>query len=369
MARKKNVKKYYDLNPILETNAQYCMVIGERSNGKTFAGLEYILNDYWKNGNEGAIVRRWIDDFRRKRGASLFNGLADAGRIEEITNGKWEFAWYWNSAWYLARYNEAGEREREDNPFCYAFAISAQEHDKSTSYPRIKTVLFDEFLTRSNYLPDEFVLFMNTLSTIIRGNDDVKIFMFGNTVNKYSPYFEEMGLTNVKSQRKGTIDVYNYGDSNLKVAVEYCAEKDKSINKSDVYFAFDNPRLNMITGHGSSWEIDIYPHCPCKYNPSDILFTYFIIFDRETLQCEIIQKEDLLFTFIHRKTTDLKDTKNDLIFTTDWNVRPNYRRNILYPIDNLGKRIKSFFQMDKVFYQSNEVGEIVNNYAMWCKTN
>ena len=27
------------------------------------------------------------------------------------------------------------------------------------------------------------------------------------------------------------------------------------------------------------WELDIYPHLPIKYNPKDVLFTYFIEFD------------------------------------------------------------------------------------------
>ena len=64
----------------------------------------------------------------------------------------------------------------DKQPFCYAFALSELEHDKSTAYPNVTTVLFDEFLSRKSYLPDEFVLFMNTLSTIIRERDNVKIY-------------------------------------------------------------------------------------------------------------------------------------------------------------------------------------------------
>ena len=135
------------------------------------------------------------------------------------------------------------------------------EHDKSTSYPDVTTVIFDEFLTRQSYLPDEFILFQNVLSTIIRGRRDVTIFMLGNTVNKWSPYFAEMGLKHVKEMEVGSIDVYTYGDSELTVAVEFTGSRHSS-KASDVYFAFDNPRLNMITGSEGSWEMAIYPHCP-----------------------------------------------------------------------------------------------------------
>ena len=98
-----------------------------------------------------------------------------------------------------------------ETPFAFGFAITSQEHDKSTSYPNVRTILYDEFLTRNAYIPDEFVLFCNVLSTVIRQRDDVKIFMLGNTVNKYCPYFKEMGLNNITKQKQGTIDIYKYG--------------------------------------------------------------------------------------------------------------------------------------------------------------
>ena len=188
------------------------------------------------------------------------------------------------------------------------------EHDKSTAYPKIRNILFDEFLSRTMYLTDEFVLLMNVFSTIIRQRTDVKIFMLGNTVNKYCPYFREMGLTNIKSMKPGQIDVYKYGDSGLQVAVEYTAETKSK--ESNVYFAFNNPRLQMITG--GKWEIDIYPHSPCKFREKDIKFSYFIDFSDSLLQCDIVYKEGKYFTFIHPKTTPIKNKEKQLIYTTDF---------------------------------------------------
>jgi hypothetical protein len=211
---------------------------------------------------------------------------------------------------------------------------------------------------------------MNVLSTIIRDRDNVKIFMMGNTVNQYCPYFAEMGLTHIKEMKKGDIDVYEYGESGLTVAVEYTDSPNKEGKKSDKYFAFNNPKLSMITG--GAWEIAIYPHCPCKYKPRDVLYTYFIIFDREMLQCEIIftkdeRDNDVLFTFIHRKTSELKDPDHELIYSPEYSPLPNRRRKITKPTDERERKIASFFGKDKVFYQDNTVGEIVRNYIMWCQ--
>lgn len=359
--------KYYSLDNILSYKAVYNMIIGERSNGKTYAVFKRIIQRFCETGEQAALVRRWQDDFRGKRGDAMFLALAKNHEIETATNGEWTDVYYYASKWFFCRYDEKGNRETAETPFCWGFAISAMEHDKSTSYPNITTIVFDEFISRMSYLPDEFVLFMNVVSTIVRDRTNVEIFMLGNTVNKYCPYFNEMGLTHVKDMKPGNIDLYRYGDSDLTVAVEYCTStRDGKGKPSDMYFAFDNPKLQMITG--GAWEIDIYPHCPIKYKPKDVLFTYFIQFNGDTLQCEIVLVGDIYFTFIHRKSGEIKNPETDLIFTPDHSPRPNYRRKITKPTTNIEKKIAQFYATDKVFYADNEIGEIVRNYILWCTT-
>lgn len=357
--------KYYSLDPILSRNAQYNVIFGERSNGKTFAALEYGLKKYIQTGERMAYIRRYAMDFKGKRGQQLFEGLVGAGVVEKLTKGEWTTIHYYSGRWWLAKTGEDGKPILDNDPFCYGFSISEMEHDKSTNYDSVTTIIFDEFLSRSFYLNDEFVLFMNVISTIIRMRDNVKIFMLGNTVNKYCPYFKEMGLTHVAQMDKGSIEVYSYGESKLKVAVEYADSPVKGGAKpSDHYFAFNNPKLNMITG--GAWEIALYPHCPFKYKPKDIVFTYFIEFDDVLLQCEIVMVNGNDFTFIHKKTTPLQDENNDLIFTTRYDPRPNFVRNIRKPNSELESRIGMYFRKEKVFYQDNEIGEVVRNYLQFC---
>lgn len=354
--------KYYSLKNILTKNAQYNVIFGERSNGKTYAVLRYGLERFVKHGEQLAIVRRWQDDFTGKRGLTMFDAIVSNGEVTRLTDGAWTGIYYYGSRWYLCRYEDE-KRIVHDIPFAYGFSISSMEHDKSTAYPNITTICFDEFLTRTAYLPDEFVLFMNVVSTIVRHRTNVKIFMLGNTVNRYCPYFKEMGLTHVKEMTPGTIDLYKYGDSALLVAVEYTLPN-RSGKASDLYFAFDNPKLSMITG--GAWEIDIYPHCPVKYTPGEVLFTYFIEFSGDLLQCEIVNHDNMFFTFIHRKTTPLKNPEQDVIYTPEYSPFPNYHRKITKPLTPIEKKITEHFLKDKVFYSDNEVGEIVRNYLIWC---
>lgn len=356
------LKNPYRLTRILSHKAQYNVIVGERSNGKTFAALEYGIQQYAAYGKQTAIVRRWTEDISGKRGSTMFDGLVAADVVKRETKGEWTGVYYYASKWYFCRY-EDDKRIQSEEPFAYGFAISAMEHDKSTSYPKITTIVFDEFITRGMYLPDEFVLFCNVVSTIVRQRRDVTILMLGNSTSINCPYFTEMGLTHIRTQQEGAIDVYRYGDSELTVAVERTAAS-KQGKDSDLYFAFDNPKLQMITG--GSWEMEIYPHCPCRYKPKEVVMRYFIKYNEDLLQCEIVQHEALCFTFIFPKTTPLKDTDTDVIFSPDYDARQNWHRYITKPRSRLERIIASFFLKDKVFYADNQTGELVRGYLNWC---
>lgn len=359
--------KFWDIRNILSKHAKYNVIFGERSNGKTYGVLQYGLEQYFEHGSRLGIIRRWEEDFRGKQANTMFDALIENGVVNKLSKGKWNSIIYQSHRWYLCKRDLTNPKNVviDEEPFAYAFALSSDEHYKSSSYPKIRTILFDEFLTRGTYLPDEFIKFTSILSTIIRLRDDVIIFMCGNTVNQYSPYFVEMGLTNIKNMTRGKIDLYSYGDSGLTVAVEFSDFPTKE-KKSNVYFAFNNPKLEMIKS--GAWEMDIYPHLPVKYKPKDIEYMYFIVFDNQTLQCEIINIDDMSFTYIHRKTTEIKDNNGYyMVYSQETNPKPNYRKKITKPVYPIEKIIVSYFIKDKVFYQDNEIGELVRNYLEWCR--
>lgn len=357
--------KYYSLNKINKKNATYNVIFGERSNGKTYATLKQALENYFNDGSQFAYIRRWSVDVQPKRMNNLFNAIIEDGYLEKLSGGKFTAIFYRTGRFYLCTYNDKGKPiYNEEDIIGYAFSLSENEHNKANSYPRVTNIIFDEFLTNKIYLPDEFMLFMNTVSTIVRQRTNVKIYMLGNTVNKFCPYFKEMGLTNILSMKQGSIDLYTYGDSKLKVAVEY-ADSKKKFKKNNFYFAFNNPKLKMITG--GAWELNIYPHAPVKWRPKNIIFTYFIDFNDNIYQCEIINKDDNVFTYIHEKTTPIKNPDKDIIYTLDYNPKINYNVNILKPLTDYQNKITWFYTHDRVYYQDNNVGDAINNYLKICK--
>ena len=360
--------KYYDITKLMNTGAKYMICYGERSNGKTFQALLYGFKEYVKHGSKVAIIRRFREDFKGKRGGAYWDNLVYDGNghnhIKELTNGKYDTVTYISGRWFLAYFDVDQQKLiTAPEPFAYAFALTEMEHEKGNSYPQIRTVLFDEFMTRGSYLPDEFILFMNTLSTIIRSRNDVKIIMAANTVSQYCPYWEEFGIDQkVRTMKKGDIAIIKFGDSGLTMGVEYC-DSPNTQKDSDIYFAFDNPKLKMITQ--GEWELDIYPHLMTKHEKKDIIFSYFVIFKEHVLQADIILKQNETYTFIHRKTTPIKDEDKDIVFTTEAAHKVNYLGRLTKPTTKVGKKIYYYFVDNKVFYADNTIGEIMSHYLDW----
>jgi hypothetical protein len=358
--------EFYDIRKLIKDypEAFYYVVFGERSNGKTYSALDYAIERYKKTGEQFAYVRRWGEDIRKKNLGTLFSGHTENGRISSIFNGEWNQIYYGSSKFYLERRSENGETEKSDDNCGFAFDLNSMEHYKSTSFPRVTTIIFDEFMSRNGYLPNEWILFANTLSTIIRHRDNVKIIMLGNTVNKYCPYFSEMGLNHIKDQKPGTVDVYHYGDTGLTVVTEYTGSSVKHGGKaSDVYFSFDNPELKMITG--GAWEIAIYPHLDVKYRPKDVMAVFFIKFEEDLLQGEIVSLDTGPFIFMHRKTTPIKEESRDIVYTTEPDFRWNYRMCLTKHSDKLSIFILKCLRENRIFYSTNEVGEVFRNYIIW----
>lgn len=367
MAKK---SKYWDINPIKKIPAQYRIIYGERSNGKTYGVLLDSIIDAYKNRTQFAYIRRWPDDIKTRKMQQLFASIVDNGEIIKHTNGEYNGIKYRFGKFYFiaTTVDENGTRieVESEEPFAFTFSISAMEHDKSIAYPRIKRIIFDEFISRVSYIPDEFSMFMNVLSSLIRDRDDIEIWMMGNTVSKDCPYFREMGLRHVIKQEPGTIDTYSYtkNGQELLIAVEYT--KNLASKKSDKYFIFDNPKMEMITG--GAWELAIYPHLYEKYKPNQVQFMFFINYRDTILQCEVIEGTNGIFIYCHIKTTPLQENDDDLIYSTESNANRMHRVDITRPMYPIERKLYQMIMDDRICFQDNEIGEVFNDYLKWCRS-
>jgi hypothetical protein len=182
-------------------------------------------------------------------------------------------------------------------------------------------------MTRDLYLQDEFATFANVISSVVRDREVNCIYMLANTVNKYSPYFEEMGLDHVNEQEQGTIEIYSYNNEKLTVAVEYCAAATATKN-IEHYYAFDNPQLDMIKN--GNWEESNYKRLTKLDKCTDgktVIQKFLIRFNHKEIIGEIRQEGINLILYFHWKgNSNYNFTDTDFIFTDEDCISP-YHQN------------------------------------------
>ncbi|MBQ6629769.1 MAG: phage DNA encapsidation protein [Methanobrevibacter sp.] len=356
--KKKN--QYYDIKPLLKLNAEYNMIMGERSNGKTYSVLNVMIEHFLKTGEYGVYIRRYADEILPSNIKGLFNPF----EIEKLSKGKYNHIGYRGKQFDIGTYDYDKDKWIKKEPFCFCAALNTWESAKGPDRGIVGIILFDEFLTRRYYLTNEFLSFQNVLSSFVRDRGNAKVFMVGNTVSFYSPYFEEFGLENIKDMKVGDVACFTF-ENGTKIAVEYC-ESVGETKESAKFFNFNSTKANMITT--GKWEIPDYPH----YGKSidfirEVIFRFYVYFDNEILCCCIVRKKEEVFLYIHMQTKDV-DFDNELVFTTSPDGNPRHYTSFsssTFAYAKVAQLINMLIRSDKMFFSTNKVGEIFNNYWKW----
>lgn len=357
----KQIKDFYDIGPIDDTKAVYRMIIGQRSNGKTYSACRHIIENYFEKGERGAYIRRYDESIMPKNISSLFD--PHLSLIIALSNGEYNGVFYRAKEFHFCYYNEDGAIEKKDpTAFCICRSINTAEHTKGQDAGEVQTIIFDEFATRQGYLTNEFVLFCNLLSSLIRNRNNTVIYMLANTVNRYCPYFKEMGLKDVEQMPQGQIYVYTYGNKDLTVAVEYCDPVKATEKVASKYFAFDNPQLEMITT--GAWELQFYPRAPYKILEEDIRRHFYVQFGESLIKGEIVLKSPDLFIFFHPQTKDIEIGEKEVLYTTEFTSSRLHCRFLKDCPTELHRLIKDLIVKKAVCFSDNECGELIRNWLI-----
>lgn len=358
-------KAYYNGCDLITHPSQYLMAFGEKSNGKSTFYQMVACIIWWLYGAQSVLMRLYDEDFKKGRAEAMFGGLPQ-GFISKLTNDAYDNVTYRNFKWYFSKYDlEKNQLTLQEIPFCHRQCIL--NAGSSFQYPLVELIIFDEFIRKDTLrnVPDEFIEFQTVVSTIKRNKTTLQIAMIGNSFTYNSTYFREMGISNIRQQLKGTIDTYRYGNNTLSVSCEYCDTPVKD-SKGNDYFAFNNPKLEMI--YNGKFQLDIYPHIKRKYKPKDVVLTYYIKHIDHMLQCDIINTGEDEYTYVHDDLTNTVDYLSDLIYQINDDTRMNVRKNILKPTYDFEREITKFYLMNKVFYKSNDIGDIAHDYIATCKS-
>ena len=282
--------------------------------------------------------------------------------IKELSDGKWNCTFYRANCFYLAYFDEEEGKivEKDANPFCFTRAVNTWETTKGADLGIISLICYDEFLSRSGYLRDEFICFMNLCSSVIRDRKDCVIYMLANTVNKYAPYFEEFGIEDVGNMKQGEIRVYNYNNSKMRLAIEYCATATSTKEVNDNFFAFENAQLEMLKS--GAWEMAQYQRAPYRIWEEDIWRRFYILFGDQLLCGEIVKKNKDMFIFFRRQTKDIDIDDKTPFYTPSFSTSVCHVRYLKDKPTPFHKIICELILKNSMCFANNEVGEIVRNW-------
>lgn len=288
-------QKYYRITNIEKTKAQYRILLGERSNGKSYAVKEHCLLKAYEKGNEFALLRRYKQDVRESDIEAYFADMP----IYSITSGEYDIISVYRGSIYFAKIAEDGKIVRGKK--CgHIFYLSGNERFKSQAFPYITDIIFEEFVTNKMYLPNEPSELQHFISTIARRRL-ITVWLIGNTISRVCPYYVEWGLKNIPYQQQGTIDVYEFATNQIddngkqiivKIAVENCAN---SGNNSKMFFGKTGEQITS-----GQWETKEQPHLLRDYSEYEML--YELLFNEMNFNFVIqllINKDGGIVTYIY----------------------------------------------------------------------
>lgn len=349
------MNEHYSLKNILKYHADYNLIYGQRSNGKTYSVIEYCL----KNHLRLAYIRRAKEYVKRGTIKTLF----------DPHQGKWEYENYTDIVYkggefFYCNYDQNGKAcNIARNSLCKTFYLNTWESQKGADNGKFDVICFDEFLSTKGYLQDEVNIFKNVISTIIRDRDNTKIFLLGNTESKVNPYFSDFNINKeVNKMQQGDIICVERGEYNTKIAFEWCAEV-KATQKVRKFFEFGRKGGGMIVS--GKWQYDTYPHCQYPITKDNILKTAYVIATDYQLAIDICNCNDNVFLRIRKQTKNV--TEDNIIYNKQPSGNPLYTTSIFKPKNKIHNIILQLFNQNLVYYTDNEVGDIFKNYIIDCR--
>lgn len=174
-----NNEIYYNYDRIISYNALLNMIVGPRGIGKSFGATEFVTNQFIKKHDEFVYLRRYKTELS-KGVKNFFSALV---KEDKFPNHQLQTKGYT----FMIDEVVAG----------YGFTLSTAQQLKSSNFPNVKTIIFDEFIIepgQGHYIKNEVFSFLGLIETIARTRN-IRVIMLGNSVTELNPYFLFFDIT------------------------------------------------------------------------------------------------------------------------------------------------------------------------------
>lgn len=356
-------KKYYSLDKILEYDAGWYVIFGQKSNGKTYTIIRHALEKFFETGLPFVYLRRYKEELSEFNIHKVLLPHNDV--VEKYTQGKYNALVYYRRRAYLAFMTDDGVVRKSKTPVMYTYSLTTYQTENGGDIGETSLIFYDEFFSDQQYLKDEMLKLTTCISNIVRDRTSTKIFLAGNSVNYVCPFFDHTGIS-LDDLKQGHINEITY-KTGTKIVVEWTAANNVTADVSNKLFGFSDRALRL-TQTGEFTENDY------KKIGYDDLFT----FNRQASillhgkDCGRVNVECFIMT--HRRTgqailyfrQDAEEGDYDVIIKKR-NVAnlfsfEDVADNVIYSLRDMPKISQLILKLlgtGRDYYDSNKTGEYV----------
>ena len=147
---------FWDINRTLTHNMLINVIVGNRGGGKTYGAKRRAIDNFIIKGEQFGYIRRYKEDLKQPM-VQFFKDIQDKYPDYEFTT---------EGDYFYIRLKPEDEKQKwtEKDIAGYGFTLSTANNKKSISYPKITTLIYDEFLIdkgAQRYLNNEPVALLN----------------------------------------------------------------------------------------------------------------------------------------------------------------------------------------------------------------
>lgn len=164
---------YYNSNELFSKQAQINFVLGERGNGKSFEAKTRIIKNFLNKGEQSIYIRRRQTDIDEVK-ELFFDDIAPFFPDTEFKiDGKYGYI--------------------NGEVAVIFIALSTSMKKKSSPFPKVTLLVFDEYLEPAfkfpNYLKNDMFLLLELINTVVRSRNNWKLLLIGNVISFVNPFF------------------------------------------------------------------------------------------------------------------------------------------------------------------------------------
>ena len=243
---------YYNIDDLMNQNAQYNIVYGERSNGKSYQlKKKVMLTDAILNGDRRfMLVRRTKNEITTEKIERYFSDI----NISELTDGKYDGITVWRRELFLSYFDYDKFKFARGKKIGYVVPLENEQDYAGASFLDVDNIVFEEFMSRKKYLADEPNKLMNLYCTVDRKRGTTKLWLCGNSISRVCPYLTDWGLMQtMRTQVQGTIEnkTFIVDGEPLKMSIEFAPFSGRSSH------VIGSHSRMLSTGE---WQTDPQPH-------------------------------------------------------------------------------------------------------------